>query len=343
MDECDYFIYRVGLPPSLKLLPHPKPAYFEDTDVGLLPRGDQYTIAALVGTNKPSVFKLHTFHSEIGSWTSITMSLDAPPEYPRHISRHVPCLSDIYSHTVITLGGEGGTMGWVDLWRGILLCDVRSRGDINLRFVPVPLPLVQLTCNDGRVDRLGCPEPYRGIAYIKGKNCLRFVDLEFHSTRLDGKDKEIGWTIRTWSNFSMTGSRDDWKLDRQPVHARNIDKSKKMHCQLRDALQQEKSGAACLEMKLQNLCVSNPTPSMNGRNVVYLRTKAEFMNTKACVLAVDMENIKLQYVVEFGAERAPCAGVICHPVSISRLLMNQAASQGNLWTLLLTCCCCTTN
>ncbi|KAF8659107.1 hypothetical protein HU200_058754 [Digitaria exilis] len=164
------------------------------------------------------------------------MSLDAPQEYPRHVSCHVPCLSDIWTHTVITLGGEGGTMGWVDLWRGILLCDVRSHGDINLRFVPVPLPMVQLNrCNDGTVFRLGCPEPYRGIAYIKGKDCLRFVDLEIVSTRLEGKDKETGyiamrfdgWTIRTWSNFSMTESRDDWKMDRRPVHAKNINKSRR--------------------------------------------------------------------------------------------------------------------
>jgi hypothetical protein len=124
-----------------------------------------------------------------------------------------------------------------------------------------------------------------------------------------------GWTITTWSDFSMTESRDDWKMDRKPVHATNIDKSRKMRLQLRGALQKEKSGAAaaCLEMKLQNLYVSHPTPSsMNGGNVVYLTAKPKFMHTKACVIAEDVEKMKLQYVVEFGTEREPDAGVICH-------------------------------
>lgn len=226
-------------------------------------------------------------------------------------------------------------MGWVDLWRGILLCDVRSHEDImNLRFVPVPLPMVKLNSSDGRVVRLRCPEPYRGIAYIKGKDCwcLRFVDLEIHSTRLQGKDEETGyismrydgWTIRTWSrNFGMTGCRDDWKMDRKPVHAKNINKSKKMHLQLRDALQREKSSGAacCLQMNLQNLCVSHPAPSMNGRNnVVYLTTKAKFMHTKACVVAVDMDKMKLQYVVEFGTERA-------HQVQVSSVTLSASLSR----------------
>ncbi|KAF8701796.1 hypothetical protein HU200_033114 [Digitaria exilis] len=284
MEECDYFIYQIDDLPSLKLLPHPHPAFIHDDEVGIVPHGDQHTIAALVGTDNPTVFTLHTFRSEIGSWTSITMSLDAPQDYPRHVSCHVPCLSDIWTHTVITLGGEGGTMGWVDLWRGILLCDVCGQGDINLRFVPVPLPMEEL--NRRNMD--GCSGKDKETGYI----AMRFD----------------GWTIRTWSNFSMTESRDDWKMDRRPVHAKNIKKSRKMHLQLRDALESEKSSAAGLQMNLKNLCVSDPTPSMSGRNVVYLPTKAKFMHTKACVLAVDMENMKLQYVVDFGAERQPDAG-----------------------------------
>ncbi|OEL25012.1 hypothetical protein BAE44_0013969 [Dichanthelium oligosanthes] len=40
---------------------------------------------------------------------------------------------------VITLGGDQGIVGWVDLWRGILLCDVLSESP-TLRDIPLPLP-----------------------------------------------------------------------------------------------------------------------------------------------------------------------------------------------------------
>jgi hypothetical protein len=69
------------------------------------------------------------------------------------------------------------------------------------------------------------------------------------------------------------------------------------HIRLRDALRREKRGGApaCHEMKLENLCVSPHSASVDGGgNVVYLTAKAKFMDTKTCALAVDVEKMKLQ-------------------------------------------------
>lgn len=40
---------------------------------------------------------------------------------------------------VIILGGPKGTVGWVDLWRGIIVCDVLEESP-KLLDMPFPLP-----------------------------------------------------------------------------------------------------------------------------------------------------------------------------------------------------------
>jgi hypothetical protein len=40
---------------------------------------------------------------------------------------------------VIVIGGATGTIGWVDMWCGILLCDVLEENP-KIRDMPLPLP-----------------------------------------------------------------------------------------------------------------------------------------------------------------------------------------------------------
>ncbi|XP_062192436.1 uncharacterized protein LOC133895922 [Phragmites australis] len=187
----DYFIYRAHTKrePSLQRLSRPHP-FFHDDDVGLLSRGHHYTIAALIATPTLNVFHLHRFHSEIGTWTYTKVSVGEPQQsgfpsllIPNNCSR----LLHHDTSTVMAIGGEGGTMGWVDLWRGILFCDL-LRDEPTLRAVPLPLPLDLVSCNNGLGVQLGCPNSRRAIAFIKkgGSNtedCLKLVHLEANATR----------------------------------------------------------------------------------------------------------------------------------------------------------------
>ena len=56
------------------------------------------------------------------------MNVESPPDFT------------LFSlNTVIAIGGERGSVGWVDLWQGILIYDVLLDND-SLRYIPLPLP-----------------------------------------------------------------------------------------------------------------------------------------------------------------------------------------------------------
>lgn len=44
------------------------------------------------------------------------------------------------SGKTVTIGGERGTVAWVDLWRGVILCYVLDDDRPVLRDVPLPVP-----------------------------------------------------------------------------------------------------------------------------------------------------------------------------------------------------------
>lgn len=168
--DCDLYIYQANGGEdggaSLERLPRPPGRCFFDYDkVGLLccsdadggssvlrphrVRKDDCIVAALFDIDEPGVsaqfthedfeerpgqFALfaYSYNSKFHTWSVSEVSLDQ-----HQLQKQLGgCFAHINSK-VITIGGEGGTMGFVDLWRGILFCDV-LQGNPNLSYVPLP-------------------------------------------------------------------------------------------------------------------------------------------------------------------------------------------------------------
>uniref|UniRef100_A0A0E0LBS1 Uncharacterized protein n=1 Tax=Oryza punctata TaxID=4537 RepID=A0A0E0LBS1_ORYPU len=123
----DYFVYRMHPEtPKLDLL--------ADSEIAILSCDNgKYVVAGLKTTFCKTTYILRLYRSttdgEPGSWTSqhVLVSVfvgelvrDDVCPIPKSAMKQMHHLTT----KVITLGGARGTIGWVDLWRGILLCDV---------------------------------------------------------------------------------------------------------------------------------------------------------------------------------------------------------------------------
>ncbi|CAO2185958.1 unnamed protein product [Urochloa humidicola] len=145
----DYFVYRVHSQlPKLDRLPSPDLGPFGklgDNQIAILSCGDgKYAVAALEPRFEHD-FRLYLYRSgsdgkAAGRWTSQPVVVENPlrdevcplPKSAKRVIFHL-------ASKVIVLGGARGTVGWVDLWRGILLCDVLEDSP-KLRDMPLPLP-----------------------------------------------------------------------------------------------------------------------------------------------------------------------------------------------------------
>ncbi|KAL5213700.1 hypothetical protein ABZP36_002852 [Zizania latifolia] len=337
-NSCDFFIYRAhSSRPSLQLLKRPHP-YFNNVDVGLLPRLDgHYTVAALIPTAALDQYEFHLFHSEMQDWSSSMLSVEVPQvEFPVKIPRGSVRLHRHLTSSVITIGGEGGTMGWVDLWRGMLLCDVLD-SKLSLRAVPLPLPLKELSYNDGNgyPYGLGAAGQRRGITFIRDKTCLKLVHLEVSDVRRPGNDSETGvpsfrvdnWALTTWSNTRMTNSYEDWHQD-YVLKASDITIDNPAVSQLLQSGLLMHHSPPDEQLALHNLSMSQPAPCMNGEDVIYLVARKKHMHPKAWILAVDMENGKLQAAEEFSAVPRHSFRGIYRPSIISKYMNHTTTPAG---------------
>jgi hypothetical protein len=280
-----FFLYRADPKrPSLKLLPHPQGLVRKYHPFGIFPRGrDHYTVASLIPLQyDDTLFALSMCDSETNAWSFKKLSVASPQkDFPVAIPDAYCPLFHHHTSTVLTLGG---TIGWVDLWRGILFSDMLS-GKHTLSGVPLPLPFKFM---EEDID-LGSARTHRGIGFISGHLRLVEVCLKVEANVPDEETvwpcpRIENWTITTWTNKEMSNSYDDWH----------------MNCtfQASDIFLGDHSESELPAIALQNLFVSNPIIGMdkNDSHVIYLTVREKFMHPKSWILAIDTKDRKVQSV-----------------------------------------------
>ncbi|CAN6346307.1 unnamed protein product [Urochloa humidicola] len=309
----DFFVYwappsRMMGQPSLTRLPHPGPycniiasmvglvrCSDQDEDMdddyrsGCTPRAHDssqhhYVIAALnrsKGIRDYTQFDLHRFDSREGKWTTKVLQLGT--------MKPSPGLTFFFhgTHKVITLGG--GFMGWVDLCRGIIFCNVLLDHP-ELYYIPLPeSPEADKEMPDGAAGE------FRDIAAVQG--CIKYVE---HRTKVQPQSCHNGtyisddWTVTTWRRkFTPDCWQGCWRRSFK-CDASQISGSLPMLIGLKEMTPLP---------PLHRLHTGHPVLSLDADDVVYILAKVDHRDDKAFVLAVNVRDGTLQAADNFGAER----------------------------------------
>jgi hypothetical protein len=159
----EYFVYQAaGATSTLRLLDAPLAFPYHKAGILRL-RDGEFLVAAIqlvVGTT--DLFDLHLFDSRTWAWTTRLMRVDRPERFCMQTTK------------VLCIGGERGSMAWVDLWKGMLVCDLLA-DDAMLRYIPLPLPPSSST------DPEQCPLGVRDIAVVQGR--IKFFEMHFKVRR----------------------------------------------------------------------------------------------------------------------------------------------------------------
>ncbi|CAL4943424.1 unnamed protein product [Urochloa decumbens] len=217
--DWDYFVYRPRAQ-WLNLLPNPhrtRNRNLDDSATALISREG----GAWYAFGMPSLLSAS---SDSKGWITKRLSLD---EFHRDKVIPLPRAIDdrLYHETgkTITIGGEHGTVAWVDLWRGIFFCDV-LRERPRLQDVPLPEPA---RGNWERLLRQNDPNYVRDVTISRNnKDSIKYVELEFLTrqqllnatppvsytdwVRNNNSRKYLvireGWKSTTWNMAILVGS-----------------------------------------------------------------------------------------------------------------------------------------
>ncbi|OEL19537.1 hypothetical protein BAE44_0019445, partial [Dichanthelium oligosanthes] len=284
-----HFVYQAGAKnqlPSLKLVRTPPDFEFFDREVSLLRCCDHdgFFLAVLRRAfidlqSADYQFDLHLYNSKTKSWSTKLMHVDS--------SQDVKYFS---MNKVITIGGELGSVGWVDLWRGILICDLLVDNK-SLRYIPLPSPLV--------------PKPLRGYPmYIRNiivlDDYIRYFEMRYHvqpSSDTGNTCISEGWVAAIKKmKISRIGSDDNWEED-YTIMFSEVPVNSPVYAQM---LLQEGDDT---KPTLERIHAGYPALSLHDRDVVYIMHRPNHRENKACVIALDMRNKTVEGVADFGSGR----------------------------------------
>ncbi|KAI4993256.1 hypothetical protein ZWY2020_007569 [Hordeum vulgare] len=129
-------------------------------------------LTKVTGSN-PAEVVLCTWQSSTANWV-VNKAAGFPPElsYPFHLFNVDTCFS--YG---------GSTLCWVDLSKGMVVCDLRAviRHGVGPEFRLVPLPGGCPTYNRGQRQRTPNPEEFRNMACVGGS--IKFVTMDGYGER----------------------------------------------------------------------------------------------------------------------------------------------------------------
>lgn len=315
---AEYFLYKAGRgKPSLEPIPVTPPGTRNSFHICVLPSDDddgEFVIADLCMTNPRSDYELHVFSSKTGKWTTKQLRLQASPVVKKE-DLPGPSLDK-----VIALGG--GAVGWIDLWRGIISCNVFDKNPV-LSFTPVPMleenerhegnPRLfrDITCSNGVIKFVELDLRFKKVAVhnIKTRKTtkdLDSVDIIHDSELLFHKDDSCtdpveytlvddGWKLRTcYRHTSWDYWRKGHTVDIDDILADNTD-----HSMLLPQLWDAKAGKSTL----RNLYSAYPTLGIDGGNIVYLMSKVVYNDENAWMIGVDLEKKAVEVLVPVSSER----------------------------------------
>ncbi|VAH25391.1 unnamed protein product [Triticum turgidum subsp. durum] len=283
--SIQHFVYRAGPgAPALELIPDPDKIRRGDR-FGLLPCGDSehYALVFLnrkFAYNKPCRFDLHIFSSATQAWSSKVPSSCLSEDDQALLLNHGTCKS--------VMVGDG-SLGWVDLFSGILLlCDVFGECPV-VRYITLPASRTRQT------DERGLP--YFASEYCCNVSCrddgaIKFVEIEFDDPDRRNRGNQ-GWRAIIWDR---TVTSDGWS-QRFRVDAANISVDPS-YSDLLPELWNGKTG----EPELKRLIFYTPTLSKHDDDLLYMMSKVNKEDDKAWVITVDMKREAVEAIAPYSTK-----------------------------------------
>ncbi|XP_037459478.1 uncharacterized protein LOC119330476 isoform X1 [Triticum dicoccoides] len=293
----DYFVYKAGPDfASLHLLARPYPSSFSPNMAAILPVSDNSEDFAVIfphveyfrleSRKHYTHYTLHIYRSDTNDWHSQVACI-AEDNETRNARDKL-----LLHNTMSVAYAEKGIIGWIDLWWGILLCNVLDKKP-TIRFVPLPVPEPCDTSEFHLMFENLTPRPHRHVTIFN--DLIKCVELDLHVQDAFfnmKRAKDYGWMAKTWTRSIYS---DVW-CDGLTIDTSEISFTDSSLPNLLPGMFDEENN-----LTWKKLTSAGPTLSLLDDNVTYIMANESMCHPTAYVLTVDTKSLKL----ESGAQCAP--------------------------------------